>query len=393
MTYQLRPYQKEAVQAVLDNLKENTADLIVLPTGSGKSLVIADSAERIGEPVLILSPSREITAQNQAKMATYRPKEEIGIYSASFKSKQVRRYTFATIQSIYKKPELFKHFKYVFIDEAHSCGEKGIRSMFNQFFRGLDSIPKIIGFTATPYRIVRDKPIFKGDFINTIETTRMITSKDLPWSKIIYCKNYSQLKSAGFLSPIEYHQLELKNKSLTVGGSISKPLLDMLRTSTVKHKGTIVFCKNLSQAQTLSQHVPLSACVDSKTSIKNRDQIINDFKSGEIKILFNYESLLTGFDAPHIDCIYLLRKFSSVNQYVQAVGRGTRLSEGKDKCLVVDCVNNTGDFESLHTIELQKTVGGYILMKGLIRLDEVKKTTIVRNPKSYRQRPYQNKIS
>ena len=113
MKYTLRNYQKLAVKSMQDDLKSIQKSVLCLPTGSGKSLVIADFVSNYGKPVLVLQPSREILAQNKEKLLTYVDKEDVGVYSASFNSKEVKKYTFATIQSVYKKPELFEHFKII----------------------------------------------------------------------------------------------------------------------------------------------------------------------------------------------------------------------------------------------------------------------------------------
>lgn len=120
----LRPYQKEAIDKILwakeKNLDGN--DLVVLPTGAGKSIVIAEVVHKLNEPILIIQPSKEILEQNYRKLSQYVPASEIGVYSASMNEKTVGRYTFATIQSIYQKAELFKRFKLVIVDECFVAG-------------------------------------------------------------------------------------------------------------------------------------------------------------------------------------------------------------------------------------------------------------------------------
>ena len=114
MKYTLRPYQSQAVSKLLWSRKLEGADLCVLPTGSGKSVIIAELARQMNQRVLILQPTREILEQNYEKLAHYIESVQIGIYSASMNRKDLGFYTFATIQSIYKKPELFKHFLHTF---------------------------------------------------------------------------------------------------------------------------------------------------------------------------------------------------------------------------------------------------------------------------------------
>lgn len=150
---ELRPYQQEAINKIrwsMDNLADGN-DIVVLPTGAGKSVVIAHLAKEIDSDVLILQPSKEILEQNFKKLSLYVDPSEIGIYSASMNDKTIGRYTFATIQSIYKKPEDFKHFRLVIIDECHLVNPKNNWGMFTSFLKAIGN-PKVIGFTATPYR-------------------------------------------------------------------------------------------------------------------------------------------------------------------------------------------------------------------------------------------------
>ena len=109
----LRDYQTEALSKVKWSMGLDGNDLLQLPTGAGKSIVIAELANYLNTDVLILQPTREILEQNRAKLSLYVGQEEIGSYSASVNEKIVRKYTFATIQSVYKVPELFAHIKLV----------------------------------------------------------------------------------------------------------------------------------------------------------------------------------------------------------------------------------------------------------------------------------------
>jgi len=120
-----RPYQSDALNAIKKDLSIQGASLVVMPTASGKSHVIAGTAQMM-QPVLILQPSQELLAQNMAKLALLIPSEDIGVYSASFNRREIKRFTFATIQSVYTKPELFQHIKLVIIDESHNLAPRSL---------------------------------------------------------------------------------------------------------------------------------------------------------------------------------------------------------------------------------------------------------------------------
>ena len=137
----LRDYQKCAVDAILSSREGN--HLVVLPTGAGKSIVISESAYRLGTKALILQPTKEILEQNVAKMLQYVPREDVGIYSASMSEKTIRKYTFATIASIYKIPEKFTDFDVVFVDEAHCMSAKDT-GMYKSFFDKINVLRSVL---------------------------------------------------------------------------------------------------------------------------------------------------------------------------------------------------------------------------------------------------------
>lgn len=150
MNYTLRDYQQQSSDAAVSffQTKNDRNGLLVLPTGAGKSLVIADIAFRLGEPLLVLQPSREILSQNFAKLKSYGV-EDCSIYSASLNSKKISRITFATIGSIMAHINDFDHFKYIIVDEAHCVNAS--QGQYKQFFDKVRR--KILGLTATPYRL------------------------------------------------------------------------------------------------------------------------------------------------------------------------------------------------------------------------------------------------
>ncbi len=141
--FTLRPYQKEALEKLLWSCKQSSfegGDLVVLPTGAGKSLVIAELAVRLSSPILIIQPTREILEQNYEKLTHYVEPMQIGVYSASMDRKDLGFYTFATIGSVYKHPEKFAHFGVIIIDECHLVNPKRLKGMFMSFINKINKI-------------------------------------------------------------------------------------------------------------------------------------------------------------------------------------------------------------------------------------------------------------
>ena len=134
MSYILRDYQQQASDSAVtffNNKTKKTNAIMVLPTGSGKSLIIADIASRLDGHTLVFQPSKEILEQNFKKLCSYGILD-CSIYSASFNSKEISRITFATIGSVKSQPELFAHFKNIIVDECHLVNP--IEGMYKDFF-------------------------------------------------------------------------------------------------------------------------------------------------------------------------------------------------------------------------------------------------------------------
>lgn len=369
--YELRKYQSDAVDAVMRDLHVEGNSLVVLPTGAGKSIVIAEVANRINKPILILSPSREILEQNIGKLRKYVPYHNTGIYSASFGKQQIRKFTFATIQSIYRKPELFQGFGLVLIDECHTVNPKNLGSMFTSFLAKIGD-PKTIGFTASPYRNMigyhKEKDNFGNETLIAGVTTKLINRiKPDFWKKIIFNVNNAELVEQGFLSPLKYYDLSFyRHEELDLNKSGTEFDLEKFERKLTIHqakiieyvircakhyKSVLVFCSSVSQARNFASGLTGAECVDGKTKADLRDKIIANFKSGKTKVVFNVGVLTTGFDHPELDCIILLRPTRSLSLYYQMLGRGVRIAEGKESCA---CVDFTGTYKSLGRIETIK---------------------------------------
>lgn len=384
--YELRDYQKEAVEAILANKDSKTNDIISVATGGGKSLIIANAAYRLDQAVLILSPSREITEQNRDKMVSYVGEGDVGIYSASFKSKDIRKFTFATIQSIYKYPEKFQDFKYIFIDECHATTEENkLGSMFISFISKLDA--KIFGFTATPYRVFR-KTLPKNpkeEIIITQQEIKMITDIKYIWDDIIYCTNYSDLLEKGYLVPMRaIYDFTAPGAKMYLGkylGLGNDKLEKFLANIHRAKRNVLVFNHNLKQAEEFAELTKDSAIVAGSTKTEDRIEILRKYKEDELKVLYNYEALLTGFDNSNIGAIILFRSFSSLGQYVQALGRGTRLHEWKKECIVIDFRGNIQDHGMPQDIVVKKIDGKWGVYNRDRKLNDVMKQSIFRSPK------------
>lgn len=364
----LRPYQKQAVSKLLWAKNMEGADLCVLPTGAGKSLVIASLAHQLGQSILILQPTKEILEQNVEKMRKYVPDSEIGIYSASMNRKDKSTYTFATIQSIYKKPDEFKTFRYVIIDECHLVDPKNLDGMFMRFLEGIGN-PKVVGLTATPYRMAMGYYRDEWDNLVAYTTTKIITRmKTRFWHRLIFNINNEDLINEGYLLPLRYYDRSVIDHK-DIPKNISKSDFDLVKyeakirtkedeileaifLSMELSKHVLVFCSSVEQAEGLSEIVDGSAVVSAKTSKAERERIVEEFRSGAIQTVFNVGVFTTGFDFPELDGIVLLRPTKSIGLFYQMLGRGVRKVDGKKPCRVIDLSGTVKEIGRIETIKL-----------------------------------------
>lgn len=363
--YQLRPYQQEAVQATLKHFRgSKDPAVVVLPTGAGKSLVIAELARLARGRVLVMAHVKELIEQNHAKYLSFGL--EAGIYSAGLNRKEFdQKVIFGSIQSIARAPEeFFSNFSLVVIDECHRVSVEG-DTQYNQVISKLRELnPEIcvLGLTATPYRLglgwiyefnaakklkhSSTERFFKK-CIYELSIRYMIKNKYLtPPVKIdspVACYDFSSLKLHGtHYVHAQVEQILKDQKRITP--LIIKNIVDM----SVDRKGVMIFTSSVSHAIEIMKCLPpyVSALVVGDTPSEERDEVIEAFKDRKLKFLVNVSVLTTGFDAPHVDVIAILRPTESVSLYQQIVGRGLRLSEGKTDCLVLDYTGQDHDLFS-----------------------------------------------
>lgn len=368
MEIQLRDYQKaasdKAVAFFLDpKIKRN--GLIVIPTGGGKSWILADIANRLNDNVLIFCPSREILIQNFEKMQKICP-FDCAVYSASVGQKQIAKITFATIGSAINHMEEFSHFRYVLIDECHLVNPK--EGMYKTFLSSLKC--KIIGLSATPYRLSSSRDF--GAMLKFITRTRPCV-----FSEVIYQVQISTLLDMGYLSKLNYYEMnpvgwnELNLKVNTTGAdytdkSVVKEyervdfygfLVSIVHRlmnpkSGVKRKGILVFTRFLKEAERLTWSIPGAAIVSGDTPKKERERILEAFKAGEIPVVANVGVLTTGFDYPELDTIVMARPTMSLALWYQIVGRAIRPHPSKEAGWIVDLAGNLKRFGEVKDLRL-----------------------------------------
>lgn len=341
-------YQEEAVSALITYLGHTPRGrpLVVAPTGSGKTHIIAGFCQRILQQkpkakILVLAHVQEILVQNRDKLVTYLPHVQVGLYSSALQCRTIRQVTVASINSIYRRCNEFQDFDYIIVDEAHRIPATG-EGMYRKV---LAELPRatLLGLTATPYRMGH----------GYITDSKLFTS-------IVYSVDMVRLIKEGYLSnvvaPAVSYEMDTTGIS-RVGGDFNKQelsarfdndiitkkiLLEIIKYKN-ERKSWLIFAIDIEHAERINNHLNslgiISAAVHSQLDI-DRSDLIELFRQGHIQALVSVETLTTGFDVPQVDLIGILRATDSPVLHVQIIGRGMRVFPGKKDCLVLDFAGN-----------------------------------------------------
>jgi hypothetical protein len=363
---------------------------------SGKSLIIANIAKSLHGNTIVFQPSKELLEQNYDKYISYG--EEAEIYSASMNQKTIGKVTFATIGSVVNKPDLFKQFKFCVVDECHLVSPDS-NSMYKRFFSNLEL--KVLGLTATPIRMKRyNYPVAHSKLCML---DRMRPKFFQEYLDIIQIQDLVKL---GYFADIEYFQYDFDASQLTLnstGGDYTERSIDIALTanSTLekisflfteienKTKHILIFVESVSTAHKLQTMLGEQNCglVKATMNKKEREIVLRQFKSGEIKAVVNVGILTTGFDFPELDCIIMARPTMSLGLYYQIIGRCVRPHTNKEKAQVFDFVGNFEKFGKITDLVIEKKNGLYVIHNGKniltnVGLSEIntEETDVVREP-------------
>jgi len=321
--YKLRKYQENAVDVACKSIQDKINGILVLPTGCGKSLVIANIAKAITGNVLVLQPSKEILEQNFEKLTFYG--DTASIYSASCGIKEVSKITFATIGSIINKLDLFANTEVVIIDESHNVNSRG--GMYKDLLNTLD-VP-CIGLTATPYRMKSNRFL---DGSICVQAKFLTRTRPRVFKRILYVKQNSDLFKEGYLCDLRY---DISNDYDSDNVPKNTTGMDFDKESLMKYNHSKNIYKKVSE------------------SIKdNYDRKHHLIFLSYVNEVTNVGVLTTGFDFPELDHIVLGRPTMSLALYYQMVGRGVRISERKRYCLVTDLCGNINKFGKVEDYEI-----------------------------------------
>ncbi|MGR2737906.1 DEAD/DEAH box helicase [Billgrantia sp. Q4P2] len=363
----LRPYQQEAVRRVVSHFRASDEPaVVVLPTGSGKSLVIAELARLARGRVLVLAHVRELVEQNHAKYLAYGL--EADIFSAGLGRKEsARQVVFGSVQSVVRNLERFDpasqgqaNFTLLVIDECHRVSPEKDASYRRVIERLRHANPrlKVLGLTATPYRLGQ------GFIYHRHHHGMVRGDEDCFFRDCVFEQPLRLMVKQGYLAPprridaaVERYDFsalapganglfrEEELNRVAAGNRATPGIVAEIVERAAKRRGVMLFAASVAHAEEILGYLPAAeaALITGETPSRERERIIAAFKAQELKYLVNVAVLTTGFDAPHVDLIAILRPTESVSLYQQIVGRGLRLAPGKSDCLILDYAGNPWD--------------------------------------------------
>lgn len=334
---QLRSNQVEPIEKAISFFQEKKPkpSLIVLPTAWGKSILTAFVAKNTNDKMIVLQPSKELLEQNYLKYVNLCDGfANAGIYSASFGSKEIAQITYATIGSIKTLGAKFKAlgFTKMLIDEAHLFPREA-DSMLGTFLKE-SGITHVLGITATPVKLQTGRDQFGQNYSKLV----MLTSRSKKgnfFKDIIHVGQVSEMVRLGFWSPLTYEASQFDDSQLVFNSSKSEYTEDSVQRAFEENGGTqtivnaldahperqhiLAFAPSVQDAISLSERYPNSAVIYGDMDKRERASIIERFRKGEIRVIFNVRVLSTGFDYTGIDCIVLGVSTASIALYYQII--------------------------------------------------------------------------
>lgn len=368
----LRDYQKAAVSSLMPFWSAGkNHPIVVVPTGGGKSFIQAAMIDEFmnidpSMRVLCLSHRKELTKQNSDELKQLLPamnfKPSIGIFAASLKRRDWEcQVTFAQIQSVAKHLHKFDPFDVIFVDECHLIPRSSM-TLYGQAVNmtgKMNPHRKIIGLTATPYRLDTgwlhkgEGAIFDG------------VSYEIPVKKLI---------DDGYLAPVvsKRGQAKADLKGIKKRGGeyiesemakrfdipeLVKEACDEIMSYGEHRKAWLLFGANVEHCthiyDYMAAHGVDARVIAGETTDAERDQAVQDFKAGKLKCLINCNVLTTGFNAPICDLVAIVRATESTSLYVQIVGRGMRIYPDKEDCLLLDYGDNVARHGCIDDVQVK----------------------------------------
>jgi ATP-dependent helicase IRC3 len=343
-----RPYQEKAVREVLTLYVDGARKMLLhLPTGAGKTIIATLIIERLlplidSGKVLFIAHRRELLDQTAEKLKQHLPGLAISIDQGERRVDPAAQVVIASIQSLSKRKDAYRPelFSVIVCDECHRALAPSWVEVIEHFNDERDGDALLLGMTATPRRTDGRSALHLFDLV-AYEISR------------------PELQDLGYLVPIQYwgvkaalslDQVKRSGGDFQVGALSAVMDTPQVRALTLtawenKAKGrkTLIFCASVRHAHQLAADFVAkghcAAVLDGRT--RNREEILERFRRGDVELLLNYGVLTEGFDDPSIQCVLLARPTTSPLVYNQCLGRGLRAAPNKTHCTVIDIVDRS----------------------------------------------------
>jgi len=343
----LRPYQREAIDAVLGARRAGVRRMLVcLPTGAGKTVIFSHLAQLAKRQVLVLAHREELLGQACDKLRhALGDADVVALERGDERAPAHAKVVVASIRSLHEERLARviggRELGLVIYDECHhAAAEDNLRvlrqvGVFEPNFSGT-----LLGFTATTAR-------GDGKGLDTV------------FERIVYSRSLPELIADGYLAPLRGFRIstsadltrlstagvDFREEELSEAVDIEQRNALVARSiqELARDRRTIAFCVTVNHARNLSRALNLlgvpAGIVHGGMSRELRAEVLADFRAGRIHVLANVAVLTEGFDDPGVSCVAMARPTRSEGLYAQCVGRGTRLFEGKQDCLILDFVD------------------------------------------------------
>ena len=362
---QLRQYQTEAIEAIVENYKVGVRQqLLVLATGLGKSCIAASLPEALRSVVagklLFIAHTDELCAQAVDKMRTWNPTLHVGLEKAGSYADTNDDIIVSCNASIGRSgstrmDKFWDSISVIVCDEAHRIlGSSWLRILEDSGVLKPESTKLLIGLTATPKR----RNVARGKNAQvTLDEGELLSLKSV-FTKVVYSFPLRKGIKSGFLAPLKGLRIttktDLEDVKVVGGDFQAEALTDAVDTpernaqafkawkENAEGRQTLVFTASVEHAVNIAKVFKengVSAAPISGVDKERREKLVA-FETGKLTVLSNAQLLCEGFDSPAVSCILMARPTRSSTAYCQAIGRGTRLHPGKVDCLVLDLVDN-----------------------------------------------------
>lgn len=351
----LRPYQREALDSLYAYFEHNGGHpLLVLPTGAGKGVIIAAFVQEVfaqwpRSRILVLTHVKELIEQNFLQLMRLWPEAPAGIFSAGLNRRDIGdAITFAGIQSVYRVAHELGSYDLILIDEAHLLAPKG-EGMYRTFLAAMHTLnpaTKIIGLTATPYRLGHGL-LHEGEGALFTDI-----AYEVPIGMLIDQGHLARLTTTPVRERLHTEGIAKRNGEFIPGAledAVDQAPVTMaacreIVTFGADRKAWLIFTAGVRHAGHVLDAITAlgvtAALVTGETPSAERAGIIRAYRAAELRALVTVNVGTTGFDVPHIDLLAFLRPTQSPGLYLQMAGRGMRTAPGKTECLVLDFAGN-----------------------------------------------------